>query len=471
MGFNSLEFLIFVPIVFGIYWYLHRSRRNQNLLLLVASYLFYGLWDWRFLALIIASSAVDFYVGKNIPKYRGTSRAKQLVWLSVAVNLGLLGFFKYFGFFQSSLIILLSAIGIHVSPWTLNIILPVGISFYTFQTLSYTIDVYRGRIEHTDDWITFFAFVSFFPQLAAGPIERASFLMPQFLKSRRFNLEESKEGLRYILYGLFKKVVIADYCAVHADEIFMNYQEYGGSDLFLGAYAFNGMELYCDFSAYSEIALGTALLFGFKLSRNFAYPFFAKNIEEFWQRWHITLSRWFRDYVLILSRRSETLKKIRIEIMTLFTFALIGFWHGANYTFIIWGLGHGTLFITYQRLKKWGWVNPTYGVSQLKDIPNMALMLLLVGFWNIFSRSPSLTFAVDYASRMIDPSFFTFPEKAKYLWWSFFILFWEWMFRTRQHGLAVAHLKKWQRWTLYVLMTLVTMYFFGQQRDFVYYQF
>ncbi len=470
MGFNTFEFLIFLPLVFSLYWLVFKKRRHQNLLLLLASYLFYGMWDWRFLILILASSGVDYYVGKNIPIYRGTPRARYLLWLSLAANLGLLGFFKYFNFFVGSFIALFQSVGIHLSPITTQIIVPVGISYYTFQTLSYTIDIYRNRIKPTEDWLTFFAFVSFFPQLVAGPIERASFLIPQFEKQRVFDLAQAKEGLRFILYGLFKKVVVADFCGYYADEIFSNYQTLGGADLFLGAYIFFGGQLYADFSAYSEIAIGAAMLLGFKLSRNFAYPFFAKNIEELWQRWHITLSQWFRDYVLLLSLRSP-LRKLGVSTIVLVMFTLIGLWHGSNYTYIAWGMAHGLMFLGYQRLKKAGVVQPEFRRSELFDIASMLALNFMVGLVVIFFRSPSLGYSFHYMGLMFTGFFDQWPIYLSKVYWPVILLIWEWQFRDHWHGLAVARWPVWQRWLAYLGFAIGTMYCFGHQREFIYFQF
>ena len=470
MGFNTFEFLVFLPLVFTLYWLVFKNRKKQNLLLLIASYVFYGMWDWRFLILIVISSAVDFYVGKHIPRNRGTVKAKYLLWLSLAVNLGLLGFFKYFNFFVGSFIALFQSVGIHLSPVTTQIIVPVGISFYTFQTLSYTIDIYRNRIKPTDDWLTFFAFVSFFPQLVAGPIERASFLIPQFEKSRIFQLSQAKEGLRFILYGLFKKVVVADFCGFYADEIFNNYQELGGADLFLGAYFFFGGQLYADFSAYSEIAIGAAMLLGFKLSRNFAYPYFSKNIEELWQRWHITLSQWFRDYVLLISLRSP-LRKLGVSTMVFVMFTLIGLWHGPNYTYIAWGMAHGLMFLGYQRLKRTGFVKPEFRRSEISDLGSMVALNFMVGLVVIFFRSPSLSFSFEYIGLMFGGFFEEWPRYLDKMYWPIFVLIWEWQFRDHWHGLAVAHWPVWKRWLTYLVFALATMYCFGHQREFIYFQF
>ena len=299
MLFNSFEFLVFLPIVFVLYWFVvHRSLKLQNALVLVASYVFYGWWDWRFLSLIAISTVVDYVVGLKIHAASQPIRAKRWLWVSVVFNIGLLGFFKYYNFFVESWVQAFSELGYEISPYTLQIILPVGISFYTFQTMSYSLDIYKKQLEPTRDFIGFAAFVSFFPQLVAGPIERASHLLPQLLNARKFDYQRAVEGMRLILWGLFKKVVIADSLAPMVNDIFANYTIYSGGVLILGA-VFFAFQIYGDFSGYSDIAIGVARLFGFDLMTNFKFPYFSRNIGEFWRRWHISLSTWFRDYVYI----------------------------------------------------------------------------------------------------------------------------------------------------------------------------
>ena len=299
MLFNTLDFAVFLPIVFLLYWFVtNRNLKLQNFLIVVASYVFYGWWDWRFLSLIVFSTLVDYSIGIALSKEDNETKRKAFLWTSVLVNLGFLGFFKYYNFFVESFVDAFSFFGSEISPNTLNIILPVGISFYTFQTLSYTIDVYKRNLEATKDLVAFSAFVSFFPQLVAGPIERATNLLPQFYKKRSFDYFKAVDGLRQILWGLFKKVVIADNCAEYANVIFNNHQDYSGSTLVVGAIFF-AFQIYGDFSGYSDIAIGTSRLFGFDLKQNFAFPYFSRDIAEFWRRWHISLSTWFRDYLYI----------------------------------------------------------------------------------------------------------------------------------------------------------------------------
>ena len=337
MLFNSIDFAIFLPIVFLLYWFVAQKHlRLQNALVVLASYVFYGWWDYRFLSLICFSTVVDFAVGLYLKKTTQISKRKLALWLSIFVNIGLLGFFKYYNFFVDNFVTAFSFFGRSIPTGSLDIILPVGISFYTFQTLSYTIDVYRKKLDPTKDFIAFAAFVSFFPQLVAGPIERATNLLPQFYKKREFEYGKAVDGMRQILWGLFKKIVIADNCALYVNIIFDDHTQHSGSTLLLGAVLF-AFQIYGDFSGYSDIAIGTSRLFGFNLKQNFAFPYFSRDIAEFWRRWHISLSTWFRDYVYIPlggSRGSHgnTIRNVFV------IFLVSGFWHGANWTFIVWGL-------------------------------------------------------------------------------------------------------------------------------------
>ncbi|MEM6525802.1 MAG: MBOAT family O-acyltransferase [Bacteroidota bacterium] len=343
MLFNSMDFAIFFPIVFALYWLLARSRYHyQNVLILVASYVFYGWWDWRFLFLVFISSCLDFIVGRKIAKVKSQKLRKSLLILSLGVNLGSLGFFKYYDFFISSFIESFTLLGMTLDIPNLNVILPVGISFYTFQTLSYTIDIYKKNLEPANDFVAFLTFVSFFPQLVAGPIERASNLLPQFLKQREFSYNQCIDGVKRIIYGFFVKLVVADNIAVFVNRIFSNVEELTLPNLAIALFFF-GIQIYCDFSGYSHIALGTSKLLGFELMENFRFPYFAKSIGDFWQRWHISLSTWFRDYVYIPlggNRSSGYLWSFNIFI----TFTVSGLWHGANWTFVIWGMLHSLVY-------------------------------------------------------------------------------------------------------------------------------
>ena len=344
MLFNSLEFLLFLPTVFVLYWFVFKNQlRAQNILLLVASYVFYGWWDWRFLSLIIASTFLDYFVALALQKNDSSLKRKYLLGLSLLGNLGMLGFFKYYNFFVESWVEAWANLGITMEVSTLKIILPVGISFYTFQTLSYTIDVYRKEMQPTKNFIDFAAFVTFFPQLVAGPIERASHLLPQFYKKRLFSYDLAVSGIHLILWGLFKKVVIADSCAIYVNEIFGNYDKLDSLTLLLGSVYF-AFQIYGDFSGYSDMAIGFARLFGFNLMLNFNYPYFSRDIAEFWRRWHISLSTWFRDYIYIPLGGSQVGLWFQVR-NTFIIFLVSGFWHGANWTFLVWGFLNALYFL------------------------------------------------------------------------------------------------------------------------------
>mgnify|MGYP003113499147 CR=1 FL=1 len=402
MIFNSITFLIFLPLVFIGYWSLKKKPVfYQNMLLLFASYIFYGWWDWRFLGLIAFSTAVDFFVGKKINSSKSAKTKKVYLFLSIIINLGLLGFFKYYNFFIHSFEEMLGAIGLNFDTWTLQIILPVGISFYTFQTLSYTIDIYKGKIKHTDDFLSFAIFVSFFPQLVAGPIERASHLLPQFLKERHFNYQDAITGVSLIAYGFFKKIVIADRLAIYVNSIFLDIQSANSISLTLGAVFFS-FQIYADFSGYSLIARGVSKLLGFDLMVNFNRPYLATNIPEFWRRWHISLSTWFRDYVYIpLGGNRVSIVKNYFNLMIVFLIS--GLWHGANWTFVIWGALHGSYQLVYIRLKSTFQFNKSE--SLLMKIANIILVFTIVTFSWIFFRADSVPQAVEYLNKLFDFDF------------------------------------------------------------------
>lgn len=345
MLFNSIEFLVFLPIVFSLYWFvLNKNLFFQNLLILLSSYLFYGWWDYRFLSLIIFSTIVDFFIGKKIYLTKDIKKRKLFLMLSLVVNLGILGFFKYFNFFIDSFSDFISLTGYNIdNQWTLSIILPVGISFYTFQTMSYSLDIFRKEMKPVNNFVAFASFVSFFPQLVAGPIERAKALLPQMMKKRNFDYLQAMFGLRLIIWGMFKKVVVADSLAKYVDIFYANPNDYTGLPSIV-AILFFTFQIYCDFSGYSDIAIGTARLFGIKLNRNFNVPYISTSFTEFWKRWHISLSSWFRDYVYISLGGNRVGKWINYRNLII-TFIVSGLWHGANYTFIVWGAIHGFLLI------------------------------------------------------------------------------------------------------------------------------
>ncbi len=478
MLFNSIDFALFLPIVFLLYWFVvNRNLREQNLLLLIASYVFYGWWDWRFLSLIVFSSLVDFFIGKSLRNEEKQSKRKLLLWTSIIVNLGFLGFFKYYNFFLENFIDAFKFFGHDIGASSLNIILPVGISFYTFQTLSYTIDVYRKKLEPTSDIIEFAAFVSFFPQLVAGPIERASNLLPQFYKKREFQIHQAIDGLRQILWGLFKKVVIADNCAEYANLMFNSSDAYGGSSLLLGAIFFS-FQIYGDFSGYSDIAIGTARLFGFDLMRNFAFPYFSRDIAEFWRRWHISLSTWFRDYLYIPLGGSKggTAMKVR---NTFIIFIVSGFWHGANWTFIFWGALNALYFLPLLLLNRnrnnLEIIASGKYLPSLRDGLSMLLTFAITVLAWIFFRADNLAHAFGYIANIFDNSLLSMPElfPRKTLLLVGFFLFIEWIGREHQFAIAKIGLK-WNRifrWGFYYLLIIMILIFSGKQQEFIYFQF
>jgi len=382
MLFNSFEFVIFFSIVFFIYYKSYNSLKIQNVLLLVASYVFYGWWDWRFLALIFISSVSDYLIGKAIDEIHNKKLRKRLLFLSLTINLGILGFFKYYNFFTESFADLISMFGFKTNPFLLNIVLPVGISFYTFQTMSYTIDIYKNKMRANKNALEFMTFVSFFPQLVAGPIERASHLLPQFSKKRKFDTFEFKEGLKQSFWGLFKKIVIADNCAFYANQIFENSDTYPGSVLVIGAILF-AFQIYGDFSGYSDIAIGISRMMGIDLMQNFKSPYLAENIQDFWRRWHISLSTWFRDYVYIPLGGSKVDSSYRRSFNIIVTFVVSGFWHGANWTFVIWGALHSVFYFIQ-----------TYYSKYLKSIN--ILPARIVPVFNITITFIAVTFAHQY---------------------------------------------------------------------------
>lgn len=479
MLFNSLDFAIFLPSVFILYWFVFkRNIKLQNVLLILASYVFYGWWDYRFLALIIFSSLVDYAIGKKLKNEEAPIKRKILLWVSILVNLGFLGFFKYYNFFIDNFIEAFSFFGNKIEPNTLDIILPVGISFYTFQTLSYTIDVYKRKLEPTDDLISFLAFVSFFPQLVAGPIERATNLLPQFYKKRVFHFSAATDGCRQILWGLFKKIVIADQCAVYANTIFNNSDSYSGSTLFVGAIFF-AFQIYGDFSGYSDIAIGTSRLFGFSLKQNFAFPYFSRDIAEFWRRWHISLSTWFRDYLYIPLGGSQvgTWKKIRNIFII---FIVSGFWHGANWTFIFWGFLNALYFlpllITKQNRNNLNIVAQNQSLPTFKEVFQMAITFCLTTLAWVFFRAENMTHAWDYIKGIFSFSFLSFPEvrPTNLLVLLVFFIVVEWIGRREQYAIEVLVLKKPRvlKWIFYsFLMALIFIFSGESQQTFIYFQF
>ena len=482
MLFNSIQFAIFLPIVFLLYWFvfdrfISKSKwqlRLQNAFVVVASYVFYGWWDWRFLLLIAFTSFCSWGSGLLIGKAESRKKAKAWMWLNIILNLGILATFKYCDFFVTEFAQLF-----HISTegLLLKVILPVGISFYTFQALSYSIDVYRGKIEPTKDIVAFFAFISFFPQLVAGPIERATNLLPQFLKKREFNYDTAVDGMRQILWGLFKKIVVADNCAVYVNQVFSTYTEQSGSTLLLAAIFFT-FQIYGDFSGYSDIAIGTAKLFGIKLMRNFNVPYFSRDIAEFWRRWHISLTTWFRDYVYIPLGGSRV-SKAKVIRNTFIIFLLSGFWHGANWTFIAWGAYHALLFLPLILLgknrKHTDMVASGRVLPSLKEFGQMLLTFFFTVIGWIIFRADSIGQAWEYLQGICSMSLFAMPVISGYnsLLLSIVVMIVvEWLQRDRQFCLDLSFVKKWYlRWLVYLVLLLVIFAFGGHTVNFIYFQF
>ena len=483
MLFNSLDFAVFLPLVFAGYWMLGGARRReQNFWLLLVSYVFYGWWDWRFLGLIALSSAVDYWVGLRLAERPGRARGRRLLGVSLALNLGTLATFKYFDFFAASFAGAFTLLGRPFEPWQLGWVLPVGISFYTFQTLSYTIDVYRGRAEPTRDAVAFFAFVSFFPQLVAGPIERASHLLPQFLRERRFSYPRAVLGLRQVLWGLVKKMVVADNCARVVNDIWANYETASGGYLLLATTLF-AFQIYGDFSGYSDIAIGTSRLFGFDLRRNFAYPYFARNVAEFWRRWHISLSTWFRDYVYVPLGGSRA-GRGRQLLAVWAVFLLSGFWHGANWTFLLWGALHALLYCgnllagTARRYR--GTVAAGRRAPGPREALRMAGTFLAVTLAWVPFRAASLPECLIIYGRIFDPGSWGGTSVASLGQLGFallavgFVLLVEWAGRGQDFALAnwPDRLPRPVRYAGYALLAAATLlYSVTDRTPFIYFQF
>ena len=507
MLFNSLEFLTFLPIVFLLYWFVFdyamrgckRQLLWQNLLIVVASYIFYGWWDWRFLVLIAITTVLSFLSGIGIEKAPTQKGKKAVMIANIAVNLGILGVYKYYDFFATQFAELF---GIESDFLLLHLILPVGISFYTFQALSYSIDVYRKQIEPTHDIVAFTAFLSFFPQLVAGPIERATNLLPQFQKKRIFDYAQAVDGMRQILWGLFKKIVVADNCATYVDQVFGDISGQSGSTLVLAAVLFT-FQIYGDFSGYSDIAIGTAKLFGIKLMRNFNVPYFSRDIAEFWRRWHISLTTWFRDYVYIplggsrpdtsrlsplASRFSPSAYTKCIAVRNTFIiFLLSGFWHGANWTFVLWGAYHALLFVPLLLMGKNRCYRDTVATTTLpdstiktkwlptiKEASQMLLTFALAVFGWIIFRADSIGQVWEYIAGICSSSLISMPNiggiSALIMNIALLIIV-EWLMRDRSHGLDMRMLHPVLRYGIYAILLFILFAFSGHTVNFIYFQF
>ncbi len=487
MLFNSIQFAVFLLIVFLLYWFvfdrfISKSKhqlRLQNIFIVVSSYVFYGWWDWRFLLLIAFTSFCSWGSGLLIGKAQTKKRAKTWMWLNIILNLGILALFKYYDFFvvEFAQLFHLSTEGLLI-----KVILPVGISFYTFQALSYSIDIYRGKIEPTKDIVAFFAFISFFPQLVAGPIERASSLLPQFLKKREFDYDTAMEGMRQILWGLFKKLLIANNCAYAVDSVFYLHSRttIPGSDLLLAAILFS-FQIYADFSGYSDIAIGTAKLFGIKLSRNFNNPYFSRNVSEFWRRWHISLMSWFRDYVYIPLGGNQR-SKFRTLINVFVVFLLSGMWHGANWTFIVWGVYHAALFlptVLLGRKSQSDIVAKGRILPSLKEMGQMFFTFCLVLFGWILFRSESISDFVQYCEELCQMGtlracyrLFIQSDIWPKMVFIIIMLVVEWLQRDKEHGLVLDKMKPWLRWVIcFIIVLMISCFTDNEIGSFIYFQF
>ena len=471
MLFNSSVFAIFLILVFCLYWFILKNIKQQNILLLLASLFFYGWWDWRFLSLICFSSLLDFAIGLALNNTQTHSKRKLLLIISICLNIGLLFTFKYYNFFVESFLFLFHSFGVDLNVQTVSIILPLGISFYTFQTLSYTIDVYKRAFEPTKDIVAFMAFISFFPQLVAGPIERASNLLPQFFAKRIFNIQFAFEGLKIMLWGFFKKIVIADGISVIIDPIFESPELYEGGTLAIAGLLF-AVQIYADFSGYSEIAIGTARLFGFRLMTNFKYPYFSSSIIEFWKRWHISLTSWFKDYIYIPlgGNRLGFSKQI---INTFIVFCVSGIWHGANTTFVLWGIAHAFFFIIALLIQKY---NKTLfqSLSVIRISKILYTNCIVVLLWFLFRaesmQDVSVIFAKIFSSNITHHSL-VIPT---YVYIVIVVLFFvEWLGRSRDFAiLAIGNIPvRSIRWAVYYVLIFTILYYFKTPLNYIYFQF
>ncbi|MFY0594216.1 MBOAT family O-acyltransferase [Roseivirga sp.] len=475
MSFTTLDFAVFVSVVFLLYWFLLKKNvKWQNTLILIASYVFYGWWDWKFLSLIIISSLVDYLIGVGLGRTEHNLKRKILLYSSLATNLGILFLFKYFDFFLDAFKVLFSIENTQFQA--IDMVLPVGISFYTLQTLSYTIDVYNKKIKPHHDFISFFAFVSFFPQLVAGPIERAANLLPQFGTERVFSYEKAADGMRQILWGLFKKLFVANHCAIFVNEVFTSFHDHQGSTLFIAAIAFT-IQVYCDFSGYSDMAIGLGRILGFNLTKNFDYPLFSRDISELWNKWHITLISWLRDYVYIPlggGRKGKTRKVFNI----LAIFALSGLWHGAHFTFVLWGVLHGIallLHILWRQRRHSGIVAEGRLLPSYVEAFQIIRTFLIFTVINVIFRIDTVDNGLSFMMEMFSVSFFNtpyLPDAAVPV--GCMILFnVEWLQRNKNHGLEMSSQKTHfaVRWGIYFTLILIILFFAAPGSQFFYFQF
>ncbi len=484
MLFNSLEFALFLPLVFLLYWFVfNKNLMFQNIFLLVVSCFFYAYWDWRFLFLLTISIILIYYPAKFMIAADSSKKKRFWLWIGIVFSVGFLGIFKYYDFFVNSFSDLLLEFGFKANIPSLNIILPVGISFYTFHGLSYIIDLYKGKIEEEKSFVHYALFVSFFPLLVAGPIERATHLLPQINKPRTFDYHKAVDGLRQILWGLFKKIVIADNCAVYVNQVFDSYQDQSGSTLLLAAVLF-AIQIYGDFSGYSDIALGSARLLGIELLRNFNFPYFSRDIAEFWRRWHISLTTWFRDYIYIPLGGSRV-SKAKVIRNTFIIFLVSGFWHGANWTFVVWGAFHALLFLPLivldKNRKNTNTVAEGRVLPSVKEFGQMVLTFGLVVIGWVFFRADTITEAFDYLASIMSLDIISVPWLKNRVYYiplvlSVFMMFaFEWIQRTQQFGLATLFANNSMlRRILYLVLGVVIYFYFcyhNESNSFIYFQF
>jgi D-alanyl-lipoteichoic acid acyltransferase DltB (MBOAT superfamily) len=476
MTFNSWPFLVFLPLTFAVYWSLKDRLRWQNLFLVLASYVFYGWWDWRFLILIVITSLSSFFCARLMECCTQRSRQRWLLTANVTLNIGILGCFKYFNFFAGSLQAVAAAAGLHLDMPTVHLILPVGISFYTFQSLSYTIDVYREKLKATHDVLAFLAYISFFPQLVAGPIERATDLLPQMLRCRRFCVGEAVDGLRQMLWGFFKKMVVADTCALAVNQIWDNWQEGDALLLVVGMVLFS-FQIYGDFSGYSDIAIGTGRLFGVRLSDNFRLPYLSRSMAEFWRRWHISLMGWFRDYVYIPLGGSRVSRLVTVRNI-LVVFALSGLWHGASWTYVAWGLYNAILLalplLVCPSRKRESSEEPT-----LSDFPRILMTFTLAAVGWVIFRSSSLAEGLGFLSRMLTQLLHGETGGLSMGKWALVLcaslMAAEWLQRDKRHVLQFPSTGLFRyrtvRWMVYYVLLLLIILMHGEEQTFIYFQF
>lgn len=472
MVFNSIPFGVFLPVTFLIYWLIGaKNTKAQNVFLLLASYFFYGWWDWRFLSLLVFSSLLSYVLGLSIHQAKSPVARKIFLFIGVFISLGLLGFFKYYNFFIQSFADAFSIFGGHLNVETLKLILPLGISFYTFKLISYLLDIYRGKMEPTKEWVNYFVYISFFPQIAAGPIERASNLLPQLKNTRKFDKDQATEGLKLILWGLFKKVVVADTCALYVGDIFNNSTNYPASTLLLGAFYF-AFQVYADFSGYSDIAMGIGKLLGFELMVNFNHPFLSKNITDFWRRWHISLSSWFNDYVFTPAYTAlRNWGNAGMFICIFITFFLSGLWHGASWHYVLFGSIHGMAIIyetfTKKKRKK---VEAKIG-KRLYENLSIGLTFVFIIITFILFRANTIPHAFQYITSLFNVSIFEMPGKLAYIPLVILMMGWEWIQRKQKYTLYFPKLPMPLRWSLYLVLTFLILYYYGAEQQFYYFQF